>query len=408
MQAEQPPINSPGTTTPPRWLTVVLLSALIGAGAFLRVYLTLDRPLWDDELWQRFVVQQSTWRDLLLWQHAEPVHPPLSFMLNRLCLDICQSDAAWVWRLPSLLAGVLCIPAAFAIGRRLGSIAWAFGAAAMVAFDLNVVWESANARMYAMLALGTIVAIGVAWPILHPDETSRRRAIWLGVVLALLIWTHMLAVLIWGAFGLAAAFLLVRSWRDQHRREMIENVAIACGVACLLGLPGVLRFLAVGRGVGAAVPDRTPCGNPAHPVLGCEFARLDSSPVRQPARPVPLRRWCDNNVAPVPGAGSSAPRPRPGDRPLANPCSAHASILDHALFHSGAADSVVRTAILVPAGSACGSAPLRGRCPCAFPRCAGLELHPVGTNLRDRRRECGRIAGFRESRGFREDAPPAG
>ena len=150
----------------PRNLTVVLLTLLILAGAFLRIRIALDRPLWDDELWQRFVTREGSYLDFLLWRHDESVHPPLSFILNRLCCDLFLSDAAWVWRLPALIAGILCIPAGFALGKRLGSSALALGIAAMLAFDLNTAWESANARMYSMLALGTLV---------HARLTGRDR-----------------------------------------------------------------------------------------------------------------------------------------------------------------------------------------------------------------------------------------
>ena len=233
----------------------ILLALLIIAGAFLRVRLALDRPLWDDELWQRFVTRDAGYLDLLLWRHDELVHPPLSFILNKLCCDLFQSDAAWVWRLPSLIAGVLCIPAGFALGKKLGSPALALGIAAMLAFDPNTAWESTNARMYAMLALGTLVLIQLALPLFDEREISWRRASLLGFGLAALIWTHMLAVLPWTAVGLTAVLLLFR--RDTPR-HVASNFAIAFGVACLLGSPGLARFFAVRDGVGAAVPGRTP------------------------------------------------------------------------------------------------------------------------------------------------------
>ena len=239
---------------PPRNLTAALLALLILAGAFLRVRLALDRPLWDDELWQRFVTREGSYLDFVLWRHDELVHPPLSFILNKLCCDLFKSDAAWVWRLPSLLAGILCIPAGFALGKKLGSSALALGVAAMLACDLNTAWESANARMYSMLALEIVAALCIAIPLLNSRETLWRRAALLGVVLAAMFWTHMLAVLPWCALGLSA---VVFAFRKDARQPFVSNLAIAFGFACLLGVPGILRFFAVREGVGAAVPDRT-------------------------------------------------------------------------------------------------------------------------------------------------------
>ena len=240
-----------------RTLPRILFALLILAGAFLRVRIALDRPLWDDELWQRFVTREGSYLDFLLWRHDELVHPPLSFILNKLCCDIFKSDAAWVWRLPSLIAGVLCIPAGFALGKKLGSTALALGIAAMLAVDLNTAWESANARMYSMLALGILVALNLPLPLLDARETMWRRAALLGIVLAALFWTHMLAVLAWCALGLTGVLLLFRRDESNVRRHLVANLSIAFGVACLLGFPGIVRFFAVREGVGAAVPDRS-------------------------------------------------------------------------------------------------------------------------------------------------------
>jgi hypothetical protein len=47
-------------------------------------------------------------------------------------------------------------------------------------------------------------------------------------------------------------------FRRDTRRHIAANLAIAFGVACLLGFPGIVRFFAVREGVGAAIPDRSP------------------------------------------------------------------------------------------------------------------------------------------------------
>ena len=73
----------------PRHLTAALPTLLILAGAFLRIRIALDRPLWDDELWQRFVTREGSYLDFILWRHDESVHPPLSFILTVIGVTFC-------------------------------------------------------------------------------------------------------------------------------------------------------------------------------------------------------------------------------------------------------------------------------------------------------------------------------
>jgi len=252
------PIERGETST--AWLIGTSLGLLIVAGAFLRWRL-LDRPLWDDELWQRFVVAKASWSDLMRWRYDDRMHPAFSFILNRLCLDLLRSDAAWVWRLPSVICGVLCIPAAFLLGRRIDGPVLGLGVAALVAFDLNLTWESANARMYAMLALGTILVVAAASPVLSVRQTSVKNAVILSLPMAFVMWTHVLGVVVWGALAMAGAFLFVRarfhSAPPASWKPVVSHLAIAFALAGLLAFPGLYRLLTIREIHEADVPHRT-------------------------------------------------------------------------------------------------------------------------------------------------------
>jgi hypothetical protein len=234
-----------------RWLA---LAALTLAGAALRVWWLVARPLWVDEgfTWETALRPPA---DFLLWSN-DPDHPMLSFALVRLSLEIF-GQSNWALRLPSLLAGVLCIPAAWLLGRRLDVPARAGERpplnavpvaaallAALVAFDPLLVVQSGMARMYSLLALLTLLTLERFGALIAADE--RRPGPWflLGALLLAATWTHYLG------YVLVAAVLVAAAWRAIREREsgsawsrfrpvlLAALVPIAGTLAPLLGAAG--------------------------------------------------------------------------------------------------------------------------------------------------------------------------
>lgn len=203
--------------------TLFVLGALTLAGAALRVWLLAARPLMVDEgfTWETALRPPA---DFLLWSH-DPDHPMLSFALVRLSLEIF-GQSAWALRLPSFLAGALCIPAAWLLGRRLDVRAGAGERqplkavpvaaallAALIAFDPLLVVQSGLARMYSLLALLTLLTLERFGALIAADE--RRVGPWflLGALLLAAIWTHYLG------YVLVAAVLMAAAWRAIRERE---------------------------------------------------------------------------------------------------------------------------------------------------------------------------------------------
>ncbi|HYO45107.1 MAG TPA: glycosyltransferase family 39 protein [Gemmatimonadota bacterium] len=203
--------------------TLFVLGALTLAGAALRVWLLAARPLMVDEglTWETALRPSA---DFLLWSH-DPDHPMLSFALVRLSLEIF-GQSAWALRLPSFLAGVLCIPAAWFLGRRLDVRAGAGERrplkavpvaaallAALIAFDPLLVVQSGLARMYSLLALLTLLTLERFGALIAADE--RRTGPWclLGALLLAATWTHYLG------YVLVAAVLMAAAWRAIRERE---------------------------------------------------------------------------------------------------------------------------------------------------------------------------------------------
>jgi 4-amino-4-deoxy-L-arabinose transferase-like glycosyltransferase len=212
---------------------VLALLVITLAGAALRVWLIDARPLIGDEA--------LTWRtsgrslsDFLLWRHHGD-HPPLFFMLVRLSLE-AFGQSVWSLRSPSAIAGILCIPMAWLLGRRFGA---GLLLATLVAFDPVLVVLSSLARMYALLALLILAALLRMDALVARDE--RRAGPWLGLgaILLAATWTHYLG------FALAAAILLALAWQSGLRPAFLA--AIPPLVGALPPLARAVRLLYLDR-----------------------------------------------------------------------------------------------------------------------------------------------------------------
>jgi 4-amino-4-deoxy-L-arabinose transferase-like glycosyltransferase len=212
---------------------VLALLVITLAGAALRVWLIDARPLIGDEA--------LTWRtsgrplpDFLLWRHHGD-HPPLSFVLVRLSLE-AFGRSVWSLRSPSAIAGILCIPMAWLLGRRFGA---GLLLATLVAFDPVLVVLSSLARMYALLALLILAALSRMDALVARDE--RRAGPWLGLgaILLAATWTHYLG------FALAAAILGTLAWRSGLRAAFL--VAIPPLAGTLPPLARAVRLLYLDR-----------------------------------------------------------------------------------------------------------------------------------------------------------------
>jgi uncharacterized membrane protein len=248
-----------------RQLAVLALVALVtAAGAILRARDVVDRPVWEDEAY--------TWKDsqvplarLVWWKH-DPAHGPASHLLVRLSMAVFGTDAPWAMRMPSLVCGILCVPAAVWLGRVVHGDALGLMAAALVAVDPNQVDQSQQARMYTMLALVTMLALGQAVRVLRDPPAERRPWIVLGALLAAQFWINFGAAALW--LGLAVTMLIVvlqlRRAADEDSlakaRRLTRGALVAYAWAGLLAARGLWRmwiFLKSDRGITSATLGET-------------------------------------------------------------------------------------------------------------------------------------------------------
>ena len=211
------------------WVGVVGLTLF---GLLVRLLRPIDGPIWYDEAatWQ---ASTATWGQLLAWRHHFE-HPPLSFALVKLSREVFVTDAAWALRLPSFLAGVLSIPAAWWAGRRLGG-AWCGAVLGLlVAGGLAHVTQAGNARMYTLLTLWALLTLGL----LSRPTPGRgiTRGLLLGATLALGTLSHNLALLLIPA-AIAAVLVEAAPWRSR-----LTTATLAATLTLAAASPGLAKL----------------------------------------------------------------------------------------------------------------------------------------------------------------------
>ncbi len=163
--------------------------------------------------------------------------PPLYYMLLHVWMDVAgRSETAVHWL--SLIAALLCIPAAMWAGWSLWGKRAGFVGAAICSLLPFLTAYGEEARMYSLMALFALLASACY---LHAF-VYRRRGYLVGFALfqLLMLYTHS-----WGIFyGVGAALALIPIWRTStDKRGLLTDAALAFGGAALLYLPWVPTLL---------------------------------------------------------------------------------------------------------------------------------------------------------------------
>ena len=297
----------------------------MAVGALLRLAVT--RGLWLDEtisVEQAQLAPDELVQDLA----AGDRHPPLHHLVLWATVR-AFGDGDLAVRAPSILAGVLLVPAMYALAaelhdRRTGLVAALFGAVAPL-----LVWYSQEARGYVFVALfGTVAVLGAA--------RALRTGAWRDWLLftgasGLAVWTHWFAlVLVAATYALVLGTLLARLARRRPGTPAMLARLGATGLllAALLvplGLLAAAQIEATGTGGGFAGADSggegvtfyTVISNVSWALLGFHSERVtDLLPAVWPllllvgvltlgrglGRPTALLAWC--TLAPVAVVGA--------------------------------------------------------------------------------------------------------
>ena len=155
--------------------------------------------------------------------------PPLYYVL------------AWLWTRPfgtgevgvrslSALAGVLTVPAAFALARELVSERAGLIAAALVAVNPLLVWYSQEARAYALLVLLSVLAILYGARASRERESARPLVLW-AIASALALATHYFALFVVGPLA-----LWLVATHANRRGALAAGAAVGVAGAAILPL----------------------------------------------------------------------------------------------------------------------------------------------------------------------------
>lgn len=224
----------------------------------LRVHRLEVQSLWYDEAVTARVASQGV-AELTHWT-AEDIQPPLYYYAVSVWTRL-QGRGEWALRFPSAFAGVLAVPALWALARRLfgrgldGRIS-SLAAALLGAISPLYLYYSQEARMYAQLTLLGVLAGYTLLRAMAAERWREELLWWAGFVVigASMLYTHYFGVFLLLAYGLW--FLIAwapdltrlppgqRAWR---KLAFAVGAALAIGLLYLPWLPAMLTRYQVDR-----------------------------------------------------------------------------------------------------------------------------------------------------------------
>lgn len=152
--------------------TYLALGAIMVLGGALRFYGLGIQSLWSDELASWYFSRADGVGEVVS-NVREDIHPPGYFVILHLAQNVL-GDCEWALRLPSAVAGWLCIPAIYALGRRIYSAREGLVAALLVAVSWTGVYFSQETRSYSGLILLSIVTAYLWWGVMRGLRERRR------------------------------------------------------------------------------------------------------------------------------------------------------------------------------------------------------------------------------------------
>ena len=209
--------------------TSVATFLIIIAGALLvRLWGLGEYDFNDDELWHLVVANQDNLWDLIQFNFAQEVHPPLSFMIWHWALKISQNDM-WL-RMIGITAGLLLIPSIYVFGRLYIGRTAGYFLAFLFAFGAMPLSISVTIRAYSMMMLALTWAAIFAYR--FGQKKNRKYLLYYFLTCLAAIELNHAAIFVTSALGL---ILLLHALREKNRRDFIIIAAIQAVIVLLVG-----------------------------------------------------------------------------------------------------------------------------------------------------------------------------
>lgn len=242
--------DSPSATFSPalRWVLRAVVALVLLASVVLRFW--TRSHLWLDEALTADIAGAplSHLHGLLRQDGA----PPLYYVLLHGWMRLF-GNSDWAVRALSGLIGLITLPLAWLAGRRLGGTAVAWGALLLVATSPFAIRYDTETRMYALVALETVLGFLAVDRALVRPRLGNLAAV--AAVTACLLYTHYWSLYLLIAVGLWLGFQAWRG-RPQWRVGALASL-LAVGVGGLAFVPWLPTFLFQSRHTG------TPWATPA-------------------------------------------------------------------------------------------------------------------------------------------------
>lgn len=179
-----------------------LLIGIILFGTLFRLWNLGANCFFVDE-WFTYKLVQQSYYDLFVWTMWNDCHPPLFYLLVKSSLDTFGQSVV-AERLPSVISGILLIPATYLLGKEFDGERLGLLSAAVVATSGSLWYYSQFGRSYMLMCLVFTLSVYV---FLRLQKLPTQRDWVLFVLLsAVSVWIHLFAVIPIGLLWLALLY----------------------------------------------------------------------------------------------------------------------------------------------------------------------------------------------------------
>jgi mannosyltransferase len=207
---------------------LLCLVGIIVVAAALRLSRLSSESFWLDEIQQAKIaslIPRLGWRAVAINDYVAPLSHYVTW-----AMQAAFGDSEVVARIPSALAGIALVPAAYAFAARLFTPRIGLITAALVALSPYSAWYSRDARMYSLLMLAsTLYLLCFVEAVTRPNRLNAALLVLLGVIG---IYIHQYFVLV-----LFSSTAYIAVTRLRSNRKLILRLILLNALSVLSYLP---------------------------------------------------------------------------------------------------------------------------------------------------------------------------